>query len=281
MKYEAIRRFIGMKTKSPYVVKPGAKFRLKDWPTDDTGKFKKEDEVADELERHRKTLDALQDVLSAEGKYALLIVLQAMDTGGKDGTIRHIFTGVNPQGVNVTAFKVPTPLEAAHDYLWRVHAAVPRLGTIGIFNRSHYEDVLVTRVHKVITDKTAKRRFREINQFEEMLFHNNVTILKFFLHISHKEQTARLKARCEDKDKHYKISETDFHERRYWDKYQQVYEDAIGATSHKHAPWFVIPSDHKWYRNLVISRVIVEALQAMNLKYPKPAFDVSKVCGEL
>jgi PPK2 family polyphosphate:nucleotide phosphotransferase len=270
-----------MKTKSPYLVKPGAKFRLKNWPTDDTGKFKKEEEIADELERHCKTLDALQDVLSAEGKHALLIVLQAMDTGGKDGTIRHIFTGVNPQGVNVTAFKVPTPLEAAHDYLWRVHAAVPRLGTIGIFNRSHYEDVLVTRVHKVITDKTAKRRFREINDFEEMLFHNNVTILKFFLHISHKEQTARLKARCEEKDKHYKISETDFRERRYWDKYQQVYEDAIGATSQKHAPWFVIPSDHKWYRNLAISRVIVEALEGMNLKYPKPAFDVSKVCGEL
>ena len=190
------------------MVKPGAKFRLKDWPTDDTGKFKTEEEVADELERHCRKLDALQDVLSAEGRHALLIVLQAMDTGGKDGTIRHIFTGVNPQGVDVTAFKVPTPLEAAHDYLWRVHAAVPRLGTIGIFNRSHYEDVLVTRVHKMITDKTAKRRFREINHFEEMLFHNNVTILKFFLHISHKEQTARLKARCEEKDKHYKISES-------------------------------------------------------------------------
>jgi PPK2 family polyphosphate:nucleotide phosphotransferase len=270
-----------MKTKSPYLVKPGAKFRLKDWPTDDTGQFTKEEEIAGELERHCKKLDALQDVLAAGGKHALLIVLQAMDTGGKDGTIRHIFTGVNPQGVNVTAFKVPTPLEAAHDYLWRVHAAVPRLGTIGIFNRSHYEDVLVTRVHKLITDKTAKRRFREINHFEEMLFHNHVTILKFFLHISHKEQTARLKARCNEKDKHYKISETDFHERRYWAKYQQVYEDAIGATSQKHAPWFVIPSDHKWYRNLAISRVIVEALEAMNLKYPKPAFDVSKVCSQL
>lgn len=270
-----------MKFKSPYVVKPGAKFRLKDWPTDDTGDFKKEEEIAGELERHCRDLDALQDVLSAEGKHALLIVLQAMDTGGKDGTVRHIFTGVNPQGVDVTAFKVPTPLEAAHDYLWRVHAAVPRLGMIGIFNRSHYEDVLVTRVHKLITDKTAKQRFHEINDFEEMLFQNNVTILKFFLHISHKEQTARLKARCEDKDKHYKISEADFHERRYWDKYQQAYEDAIGATSQKHAPWFVIPSDHKWYRNVAISSIIIEALQRMNLKYPKPAFDVSKVCNEL
>jgi PPK2 family polyphosphate:nucleotide phosphotransferase len=270
-----------MKIKSPYRVEPGAKFRLKDWPTDDTGGFHKEEEVADELERHRAKLDALQDVLSAEGRHALLIVLQALDTGGKDGTIRHIFTGVNPQGVSVTPFKVPTPLEAAHDYLWRVHAAVPRLGTIGIFNRSHYEDVLVTRVHKLITDKVAKQRFREINHFEEMLIQNNVTILKFFLHISHKEQTKRLKARCKEKDKHYKISETDFHERKYWDKYQQVYQDAIGATSQKHTPWFVIPSDHKWYRNLVISRVIVEALEQMNLKYPSPAFDVSKVCEQL
>ena len=270
-----------MKTKCPYVVKPGTRFRLKDWATDDTGDFKGEDEVADELARHRQRLDALQDILSAECCHALLIVLQAMDTGGKDGTIRHIFTGVNPQGVNVTPFKAPTPLEAKHDYLWRVHAAVPALGTIGIFNRSHYEDVLITRVHKMISDKLAKRRFREINDFEEMLFRNNVTIVKFFLHISHKEQTARLKARCEEKDKHYKVSETDFRERRYWDKYQQVYEDAIGATSQKHAPWFVIPADHKWYRNLMISRVIVEALEAMNLKYPKPTFDVSKVCGQL
>ena len=270
-----------MKIKSPYLVKPDAKFRLKDWSTDDTGRFTKEEDTHDVLEKHCQTLGALQEVLFAEGKHALLIVLQAMDTGGKDGTIRHIFTGVNPQGVDVTPFKVPTPLEAAHDYLWRAHAAVPRLGKIGIFNRSHYEDVLVTRVHKTITSKVAERRFREINQFEEMLSDNDVTILKFFLHISHKEQTARLKARCAEKDKRYKISETDFRERRHWDKYQEAYEDAIGATSHKHAPWFVIPSDHKWYRNLAISRVIVAALEGMDLKYPKPAFDVSKVCGEL
>jgi PPK2 family polyphosphate:nucleotide phosphotransferase len=270
-----------MKIKSPYLVKPHAKFRLNEWPTGDTGKFKREQEVVDELEKHCGKVGELQEVLFAEGKHAVLIVLQAMDTGGKDGTIRHIFTGVNPQGVNVTPFKVPTPLEAAHDYLWRVHAAVPRLGTIGIFNRSHYEDVLVTRVHKTITDEVAMQRFREINQFEEMLSDNNVTILKFFLHISHKEQTARLKARCEEKDKHYKISESDFHERVYWNKYQEYYEDAIGATSRKHAPWFVIPADHKWYRNIAISRIIVDTLEGLKLKYPMPAFDVSKVCGKL
>jgi PPK2 family polyphosphate:nucleotide phosphotransferase len=270
-----------MKIKSPYLVKPDAKFRLKDWPTDDTGGFKREQDVAGELEKHCGKVGELQEVLFAEGKHALLIVLQAMDTGGKDGTIRHIFTGVNPQGVNVMPFKVPTPLEAAHDYLWRAHAAVPRFATIGIFNRSHYEDVLVTRVHKTITDKVAKQRFREINQFEEMLSDNNVTILKFFLHISHKEQTARLKARCEEKDKHYKISESDFHERIFWNKYQEYYEDAIGATSRKHAPWFVIPADHKWYRNVAISRIIVDALEGLKLEYPKPEFDVSKVCREL
>jgi PPK2 family polyphosphate:nucleotide phosphotransferase len=270
-----------MKIKSPYLVEPGAKFRLKDWPSDDTGSFKDEPDAQSELEKHCHILGTLQDVLSAEAKHALLIVLQAMDTGGKDGTIRHIFTGVNPQGVDVTPFKVPTPLEAAHDYLWRAHAAVPRRGTIGIFNRSHYEDVLVTRVHKWISDKVARRRFREINQFEEMLHDNGVTILKFFLHISHKEQTARLKARCDDKEKHYKISESDFHERVYWHKYQQCYEDAIGATSRKHAPWFVIPADHKWYRNVAVSQVIVQALQRMDLKYPQPTFDVSKVCSEV
>jgi PPK2 family polyphosphate:nucleotide phosphotransferase len=270
-----------MTMNSSYRVKPGAKFRLKAWPTGDTGDFKHESDVQDDLERHCQTLGNLQEVLFADGKHALLIVLQAMDTGGKDGTIRHIFTGVNPQGVDVTPFKVPTPLEAAHDYLWRAHAAMPRLGTIGIFNRSHYEDVLVTRVHKTITDKVAKRRFHEINQFEEMLHDNGVTILKFFLHISHKEQTARLKARCDDKEKHYKISESDFHERVYWKKYQQAYEDAIDHTSQKHAPWFVIPSDHKWYRNLAISRIIVEALESLDLQYPQPDFDVSKVCGQL
>ena len=270
-----------MKIKSPYLVKPGARFRLKDYSTDDTGKFKKEEDCQDELKQDYEKLSELQEILFAECKHALLIVLQAMDTGGKDGTIRHIFTGVNPQGVNVTPFKVPTPLEAAHDYLWRAHAAVPRLGTIGIFNRSHYEDVLVTRVHKTITDKEAKRRFREINQFEEMLHGNGVTILKFFLHISHKEQTARLKARCDDKEKQYKISESDFHERIYWNKYQEYYQDAIDATSQKHAPWFVIPADYKWYRNAAISRILVKTLEGMNLKYPKPEFDVSKVCGQL
>ena len=270
-----------MKIKSPYLVKPGSKLQLNELPTTATGAHKDEQAARAELEKHIPRLGKLQEVLAAEDKQALLIVLQAMDTGGKDGTIRHIFSGINPQGVTVTQFKVPTALEAAHDYLWRVHAAVPRRGTIGIFNRSHYEDVLITRVHRTISDKVARQRLRAINDFEQMLADNNVTILKFFLHISRKEQTARLKARCQDKDKHFKISESDFRERRYWDKYQQAYQDAIRATSHKHAPWFVIPADDKWFRNVAISKILVDQLNAMKLKYPKAEFDVTKVCDEL
>jgi PPK2 family polyphosphate:nucleotide phosphotransferase len=270
-----------MKIKSSYLVKPGEKLRLKDRATDDTGKYTHEKDTGAELELHRERLNALQDILSAQAKHAMLIVLQAMDTGGKDGTIRHIFTGVNPQAVNVTSFKIPTALEAAHDFLWRVHAAAPKLGTIGIFNRSHYEDVLVTRVHKTITDRVAEERMQQIIHFEELLYDSGVTILKFFLHISHKEQTERLKARCADKDKHYKISESDFHERVYWNKYQQYYEEAIRATSKKHAPWFVIPADHKWYRNIAVSGIILDALEGLDLKYPGAQIDVSKVCAEL
>jgi PPK2 family polyphosphate:nucleotide phosphotransferase len=270
-----------MKIKSSYLIKPGSKLKLNELPTRETGPFKDEHAAEAEFERHLPRLGELQEVLAAGQQQALLIVLQAMDTGGKDGTIRHIFTGVNPQGVTVTQFKVPSALEAAHDFLWRVHAAVPRKGMIGIFNRSHYEDVLVTRVHKMITDKVAEQRLDEINQFEQMLAGNGTTILKFFLHISQKEQTARLKARCEAKDKHYKISESDFRERGFWDKYQQVYQEAIRATSHKHAPWFVIPADHKWFRNVAISKILVDTLESMKLQYPKAEFDTSKLCAEL
>jgi PPK2 family polyphosphate:nucleotide phosphotransferase len=270
-----------MKIKSPYLVKPGEKLRLKDRATDHTGKYKHERDAAAELEVHRQRLNALQEVLSAERKHALLVVLQAMDTGGKDGTIRHIFTGVNPQGVEVTQFKVPTPLEAAHDFLWRVHKAAPGLGIIGIFNRSHYEDVLVTRVHKTITDEVAEERMRHIVHFEELLCQSGVTVLKFYLHISRKEQTERLRARCDDKEKQYKISESDFRERTYWNKYERYYEEAICATSKKHAPWFVIPADHKWYRNIAVSAIILDALEGLNLKYPEAQIDVSKVCAEL
>jgi len=200
-----------------------------------------------------------------------------MDTGGKDGTIRHIFAGVNPQDCNVTSFKVPTPLELRHDFLWRAHIAVPARGVIGIFNRSHYEDVLVVRVHNQITGKEAHRRMEEIVNWEEMLAANGVVILKFFLHISYDEQTRRLASRLDDPKKQWKISESDFAERKLWPDYQRAYEDVLSRTSRKHAPWFIVPADHKWYRNVAISNVLVETLESLKLKYPQPTVDLKKL----
>jgi len=268
----------GRLASSPYWVKPHQKIKLSHFPTADAGRYQnKEEAAAADLERHRQRLDELQELLTADCKHAVLIVLQGMDTAGKDGTIRHIFTGVNPQACNVTPFKVPTPLELRHDFLWRAHNAVPAHGTIGIFNRSHYEDVLVTRVHKQVEHKMVKRRFQEIVSFEEMLSENSVTILKFFLHISREEQTRRLAERLADKDKQWKLSQSDFVERGHWPQYIKAYEDAIEHTSRKHAPWFIIPSDHKWYRNVAISEILVNAIGKLKMKYPEPDFDPSKV----
>jgi len=266
-----------MKIESPYRVGAHAKVKLAKWSTDDRGKFEGEEEAKQELADRVQELGQWQEAFAADRKNALLIVLQGMDTGGKDGTIRHIFTGVNPQGCDVTPFKVPTAEEAAHDFLWRIHKAVPEKGKIGIFNRSQYEDVLVTRVHKMIDDKEAERRMGAIVEFEKMLAENGVVILKFFLHISFEEQTRRLKSRLEDPDKRWKLSLADFKERKYWAKYQQYYEDAIQATSRKHAPWYIVPSDHKWYRNVVISGIVVDAMKALKPKYPKPSIDLKAI----
>ncbi len=266
-----------MKVKSLHRVQPHTKVRLSHFPSSDTGRYKAPQEADADLERHRQRLDSLQELLAASAQKAVLIVLQGMDTGGKDGTIRHIFTGVNPQGCDVTPFKVPTPLEARHDFLWRAHAAVPARGMIGIFNRSHYEDVLVVRVHKQISDKEAHRRMDEIVKWEAMLAANGVAILKFFLHISYTEQTRRLAERLADPDKHWKISESDFAERKFWPDYQRAYEDALSRTSRKNAPWYVIPADHKWYRNVAISEILVHTFEAMKMKYPKPKFDPKKI----
>ncbi|MEO8735736.1 MAG: polyphosphate kinase 2 family protein [Edaphobacter sp.] len=266
-----------MKLKSPYLVKPHTAVRLSRLDTAETGHFKTEEAAAAVLVKHRDQVDNLQEVFYASQQKALLIVLQGMDTAGKDGTIRHIFSGVNPQGCNVTAFKVPTPLETRHDFLWRAHVAVPPQGMIGIFNRSHYEDVLSPRVHKLISDKIARRRLDDINEFEDMLTDNGVVILKFFLHISLEEQTRRLQSRIDTPDKHWKLSEADFHERSFWPRYEDAYNGILSATSRKHAPWFVIPSDHKWYRNVAISKIIVDAMQSLKLKYPAPTFDASHI----
>ncbi len=268
---------VTVKAESKYLVEPKSKLRLKKIATDDKDGFESEEESLGETQKNIARLASLQEEFAAAQSNALLVVLQGMDTAGKDGTIRHIFTGVNPQGCSVTSFKVPTPLEARHDFLWRVHAAVPPRGMIGIFNRSHYEDVLVTRVHKTITQKQAKRRFQDIVNFEELLVESGTVVVKLFLHISQKEQTARLQSRMDTADKRWKLSAADFAERKYWDSYQQAYQDAIAATSRKGAPWYIVPSDHKWYRNVVVSRILVKTLEAMKLKYPRPDVDIGKL----
>jgi PPK2 family polyphosphate:nucleotide phosphotransferase len=256
------------------IVKPGSKFRLKDRDPGDTFGIRRNDKA------HQKTIDRLrelQHLLYADKRYALLIVLQALDAGGKDGTIRHVMSGVNPQGCQVTSFKAPSSTELAHDYLWRVHQAVPPRGNIGIFNRSHYEDVLIVRVHRLAPTEVWSRRFRQINEFERMLTENGVTILKFFLHISKAEQKRRFEARMQDPTRNWKLSLPDFEERKHWNEYQEAYQDALRKCSTKLAPWYVIPADHKWLRNHLIAELIVQALDDLKLKYPAPTVDISKV----
>jgi PPK2 family polyphosphate:nucleotide phosphotransferase len=266
-----------MKLKSPYLVKPHTKVRLSHLPTSETGDFADKAAMDAATADHAKKLDELQELFYAAQSKSLLIVLQGMDTAGKDGTIRHIFSGVNPQGCQVASFKVPTQLETRHDFLWRCHAQVPPLGMIGIFNRSHYEDVLSPLVHGHISSKEAARHIEEINDWERMLADNDVVILKFFLHISREEQTRRLQERIDENKKHWKLSPADFEERPFWPAYMRAYEDILRETSKKHAPWFVIPSDHKSYRSVVISGILVEAMERLKLKYPKPTFDPSGI----
>jgi PPK2 family polyphosphate:nucleotide phosphotransferase len=200
-----------------------------------------------------------------------------MDAGGKDGTIRHVMTGLNPQACRVTSFKVPSEEEARHDFLWRVHNAVPKGGEIGIFNRSHYEDVLVARVHNLVPKAVWEARYDQINEFEDMLVENNTVILKFFLHISKDEQKRRLEDRIQDPLKNWKVSEADFAERRYWNDYMAAYEDALSKCSTKRAPWYVIPANQKWFRNLAVSQIIVDRMKALKMEYPPSKIDLSKV----
>ena len=222
------------------------------------------------LKELNSELETLQELLYAEGKHRILIVLQAMDTGGKDGTIRHVFDGTNPQGVKVASFKKPTPEELAHDYLWRVHDHTPGSGEIAIFNRSHYEDVLVVRVHGLVPETRWRRRYGHINAFEKLLADEGTTILKFFLHISKEEQKERLQARLDEPHKTWKFSKGDLAERELWDTYVEAYEEAITQTSTEWAPWYVIPADRKWYRNLAISTIIVDTLKRLGMAYPEP-----------
>lgn len=222
------------------------------------------------LEKNQEALGHLGYALYAENRRSLLLVLQATDTAGKDGVIRHVLTGLNPQGVRVTPFKTPTPHELAHDFLWRVHAAVPAHGEIGVFNRSHYEDVLVVRVKQLVPEAVWKRRYNQIEEFEELLAESGTTIVKIFLHIDKDEQAERLQARLDDPEKNWKFNVGDLEDRKLWDDYQKAYEDAIAKTDCDAAPWYVVPANKKWFRNLAVSQILVETLQAMDLKIPDP-----------
>jgi PPK2 family polyphosphate:nucleotide phosphotransferase len=251
-----------------YRVEPGARVELADIDPDQSERYKKKKHVADELTAQRERIRGLQARLYAEGRQSLLIVLQAMDTGGKDGTVRGVFEGVNPQGCQVWSFKAPTQHELAQDFLWRYHAKAPPRGMITVFNRSHYEDVLIVRVRGVVPEDVWRHRYAMINEFEHLLTLNRTTVLKFFLHISRDEQKRRLEGRLADPAKRWKFSGDDIRERAYWDQYMAAYEDAIGNCSTAYAPWYVVPSNKKWYRNLVIARTIADTLEAMAPQYP-------------
>jgi PPK2 family polyphosphate:nucleotide phosphotransferase len=258
-----------------YRVEPGTRMRLADVDPDESERYRRKKDVADELKRHRDRISDLQARLYGEQQRSLLIVLQAMDTGGKDGTIKGVFQGVNPQGCQVWSFKAPSNEEAAHDFLWRYHQKAPPKGMIHIFNRSHYEDVLIVRVKDLVPEATWRPRYEAINQFEYALTSDGVTVLKFFLHISRDEQKRRLQARVADPDKRWKFSANDLKERAWWDDYQAAFEDAVNQCSTAYAPWYVVPADRTWYRNLVIARTIADTLEAMDPRYPpaEPGLD--------
>lgn len=258
-------------------VAPGTDVKLGERDPDFTGDFGGKKEARRELKRLTKRLSELQYLLYAEDRRALLIVLQGMDAAGKDGTIRRVMRGLNPQGTHVTPFKKPSAEELDHDYLWRIHQAVPRRGDIGIFNRSHYEDVLVVRVHNMVPRVVWSGRYDQINAFERMLADNDVVILKFFLHISKDEQKRRFEARLAEPERHWKISLSDFKERPHWDEYQGAYEDVLSRCSTEWAPWFVIPANRKWFRDVAVATAIVQTLEGLDMRFPKPKVEVSKI----
>jgi PPK2 family polyphosphate:nucleotide phosphotransferase len=258
-------------------VKPEGRVQLAEVDPAFTGEFREKQEARKELKRLTKRLSELQYLLYAEDRRSLLIVLQGMDAAGKDGTIRKVMRGLNPQGTHVTPFKKPSALELDHDYLWRIHQAVPRRGDIGIFNRSHYEDVLVVRVHNLVPRSVWSKRYEQINAFEQMLAQNDVLILKFFLHISKDEQKRRFEDRLAEPERHWKISLSDFKERPHWDAYQAAYEEALSQCSTEWAPWFVIPANRKWFRDVAVATAIVDALESLDMRFPPPTVDVSTI----
>jgi PPK2 family polyphosphate:nucleotide phosphotransferase len=268
------------KLEKSYRIENGKKFRLKDFDPADTGHIHSEEEAEKQLEKYLACTEDLQAKLYAQDRWALLLIFQAMDAAGKDGTIKHVMSGVNPEGCQVYSFKTPSDTELQHDFLWRTTVNLPERGHIGIFNRSYYEEALVVRVHpevlkneklpaELVTKNIWKERFEDIHAFERHMARNGTVIRKFFLHLSKKEQKKRFLARLDEPEKHWKFSGADIHEREYWDEYQEAYEDMIRQTASQHAPWYVVPADNKWYTHLVVSAAIVEALEELELCYPK------------
>jgi PPK2 family polyphosphate:nucleotide phosphotransferase len=254
-----------------YRVQPGQQLDLSKWDPEDRSAFDG-DKAAGRayLKELRKRLAELQHLLWAEDRHKILVVLQAIDTGGKDGTIRNVLTGVNPQGIDVANFKAPTDEELGHDYLWRVHEHTPSSGSLTVFNRSHYEDVLIVRVLDLVPEERWSRRYDHINAFEQLLADEGTTILKFYLHISRDEQKERLQARLDDDTRHWKFNKRDLEHRAMWDDYIEAYETALSRTSTEHAPWYVVPANRKWYRNIVVAKTLVNALEGLNMRYPEP-----------
>ncbi|HTW60692.1 MAG TPA: polyphosphate kinase 2 family protein [Terracidiphilus sp.] len=261
-------------------IPPGSKVRLKHFDPSFKGNHESHAAAAKEIDHYQKKLRALQDLLYSERRHSLLICLQALDTGGKDGTINHVLGAMNPQGCRVAPFREPSAEELAHDFLWRAHKAAPARGEVVIFNRSHYEDVLIVRVHKLVPKPVWSRRYEVINAFEKELVEHGTHILKFFLHISAEEQLKRFKQRLDDPARQWKISEADYKERAFWDQYVEAYEDALSRCSTAHAPWYVIPANHKWFRNFAIARIVVEHLESLKMQYPKPTVNIDHIRRE-
>jgi PPK2 family polyphosphate:nucleotide phosphotransferase len=260
-----------------FIVAPGAKVRLSEIDPAYTEKHTSHDEALAAIQQNTQRIDKLQYLLYADGEQSLLVVLQGLDAAGKDGTIRHLFSGMNPQGTAVFSFKQPSAEELAHDFLWRIHVRAPGKGQVVIFNRSHYEDVLVVRVHELVPEKVWSARYQLINDFETLLCQNGVRILKFFLHISKEEQLERFKQRLDDPTRQWKISESDYSELDLWPKYVEAYEEALSRTSTKHAPWYIIPADHKWFRNLAISQIVMDTMDNMGLKLPPTRVNIEDI----
>jgi PPK2 family polyphosphate:nucleotide phosphotransferase len=270
-----------MDFRKQFEVEPGTKVKLSDFDPAYTGPCPSEKEAAQDTQKYLDKLRKLQFLLYSEKRHSLLIVLQALDAAGKDGTVNHVMSAMNPQGTTVTGFKQPTAEDLDHDFLWRVHPHAPGKGSVAIFNRSHYEDVLVARVHKLVPKEVWSARYEFINDFEKLLrCENNTHILKFFLHISPEEQLERFKQRLDDPSRNWKISDSDYKERAYWDAYTKAFEQVFAETSKKDAPWYIIPSNHKWFRNLAVSQIVAATMEDLGMQMPKPQVDLEVIRKE-